>query len=48
VYEGRGAAAEIAARGQADVRRLLSAQACGQRMAERFRAIRKNGLVELG
>jgi glycosyltransferase involved in cell wall biosynthesis len=47
VYERPDEAAEVARRGQADVRRLLSARASGERIEERFRAIRRNGLVEL-
>ena len=46
VYEGPRVAAEVAGRGQADVRRLLSPRACGQRLQARFRAIRRNDVVD--
>jgi glycosyltransferase involved in cell wall biosynthesis len=46
VYERPDRAAAVARRGQADVRRLLSPKACGERIEERFRTIRRYGLVE--
>jgi glycosyltransferase involved in cell wall biosynthesis len=39
VFTDRDAAAEIARRGQADVRSLLSPRACGERMVRRLQAI---------
>jgi glycosyltransferase involved in cell wall biosynthesis len=45
VYEDPDRAAEVAARGQSEVRRLLSPRACGERMQERFRALRRMGLA---
>jgi len=47
VYGRPEHAADVAARGRADVLRLLSAKACGERIEARFRAIRRNGLVDL-
>jgi glycosyltransferase involved in cell wall biosynthesis len=44
VYRDREAAAEVAARGQADVRRQLSPRACGERLAERLRGIAREKL----
>jgi glycosyltransferase involved in cell wall biosynthesis len=44
VYRERELAAEVAARGQADVRRLLSPRACGQRLAERLRTVARDRL----
>jgi glycosyltransferase involved in cell wall biosynthesis len=47
VYERPEQAAEVAARGRADVLRLLSAKSCGERIEARFRAIRRHGRVDL-
>ncbi len=44
VFERREEAKIVAARGQADIRRLLSPRVCGERLQERLIAIRRHGL----